>query len=185
MSPPTRSTPKRVGQGEEAAREGGEPRRRRLGQRAGQQRPARQRAHRRHVGQVHRQRLVPERLGIDVGEEMPALDQHVDRDRELAARRRREQRRIVAHAEHRAAARRRRKKRSISSNSVSAAIAADRCLRGSQVARGRAQVATRVRADLGARIAAASLSSTPLTYLWPSVPPYALASSTASLITTR
>src|SRR5262249_32733971 len=32
---------------------------------------------------------------------------------------------------------------------------------------------------------ATSLSSTPFTYLWPSVPPYSLASSTASLITTR
>ena len=35
------------------------------------------------------------------------------------------------------------------------------------------------------RRSAAALSSTPFTYLWPSVPPNALVSSTASLITTR
>ena len=40
------------------------------------------------------------------------------------------------------------------------------------------------RASFG-RSSAAHLSSTPFTYLWPSVPPKALASSTASLMVTR
>lgn len=45
--------------------------------------------------------------------------------------------------------------------------------------------AARWAATSAGRSAAAALSSTPLTYLWPSVPPKALASSTASLIATR
>ena len=90
-----------VGQGEEAPGEGGKPNRVGLRQGPGEQRPARQGPHRRHVGQVHRQRLVPERLGIDVGKKMPSADQHVDRCGELAAWRGCEQGRIVAHSEHR------------------------------------------------------------------------------------
>ena len=91
VSPPTSSTPMRVGEREEAARECREPALVGVGQRAGEQRPARRRAHRRHVGQIHRERLVAERLGIGAGEEMPALDQHVDRDRDLASGRRAQQ----------------------------------------------------------------------------------------------
>ena len=113
----------RVGQREEAARERREPDGVVVGQRAGEQRPARRRAHRRHVGQVDRERLVAELLRIDVGEEMPAVDQHVDGHRELAARRGREQRRVVADAQmHRAARGGREKNRAISSNSFTAGL---------------------------------------------------------------
>ncbi len=70
-----------------------------VGQRAGQQRPARRRAHRGHVRQVHRQRLVAERCRIHVRQEVPAFDQHVHRQRELHARRRRHHRRVVADAD--------------------------------------------------------------------------------------
>ncbi len=86
----------RVGKRVEAARERGEPGRVTVGQRAGEERPSRGRAHRRHVGQIHRERLVAELFRIRVGEEMAAADQHVDGDRELAGRRRREERGVVA-----------------------------------------------------------------------------------------
>ena len=80
----------------EAARERREPGGVAVGQRAGEQRPFRRRAHRRHVGKVHRERLVAEVFRVGVGEEMAPAHQHVDRHRELAGRRRREERRIVA-----------------------------------------------------------------------------------------
>ena len=71
-----------------------------LRQRQRQREGERPRAHRRQVGQVDRQRLVPERLGVDVVEDMPAADQHVGGDRQaLAACRRAEQRAIVADPE--------------------------------------------------------------------------------------
>ncbi len=79
VSPPTRSTPCAIGQREEAPRERAEPAASADRQRPGQQRPARRRAHRRHVGQVDRERLVAERFGFGAGEKMAALDQHVDR----------------------------------------------------------------------------------------------------------
>ena len=47
-----------------------------------------------------------------------------------------------------------------------------------------AQRAARAAATSTARSSPAALSSTPFTYLWPSVPPKLFASSTASLIAT-
>ncbi len=88
----------RIGKREKSARERGQPAGVAVGQRPGQQRPPGRRAHRRDVGEVHGQRLVPERLGIDVGQEVPARDQHVHRHRQLLPRRRHEERRIVADA---------------------------------------------------------------------------------------
>ena len=55
------------------------------------------------VAQVHRQRFVAQRLGVDVGEKVPAFDQQVGRDGELHARARRQQGAVVAHAQRRAA----------------------------------------------------------------------------------
>ena len=91
----------RVGKREETARERCNPSRIGVRQGTREQRPARGGAHRRHVGQVDCKRLVPESFGIDIGKKVSSRDQHVHRDRQLAARCRREQRRIVAHAEHR------------------------------------------------------------------------------------
>ena len=55
----------------------------------------------RQVRQVHGQRLVPEPHRRDGGQEMPALDQHVARHRELlACGQRCEQRAVVTDAEH-------------------------------------------------------------------------------------
>ena len=56
-------------------------------QRAGEQRPARPRAHRREVRKVHGEHLVPERFGIGIGEEVARLDHHVDGQHELVIRR--------------------------------------------------------------------------------------------------
>src|SRR6266508_2175525 len=86
----------RIGQREEAARERANPRRIGVRQRTRKQRPARVRAHGRHVGQVHCKRLVPECRGVDDRKKMRSRDQHVHRYGQLAARRRREQRRVVA-----------------------------------------------------------------------------------------
>ena len=68
----------------EAAREGRQPSFVDVRQRTGEKRPPGLGTHRRHVGKIHCERLVAKLLRIDVGEEMPACDQHVDRNRELA-----------------------------------------------------------------------------------------------------
>jgi len=70
------------------------------------------------VGQVDRQRLVPQRFGIDIGEEVATADEHVDGGHDLRARGGHEQRGVVPHAERdgfRSGGRW--KNRSISSNS--------------------------------------------------------------------
>ena len=102
MSPPIEIDAVLVRQRDEPARERGEPGRRRPTAAHRQQRPARRRAHRRQIRQVDRQRLVAERLGFGVREEMAALDEHVDRHGEFAAGRWRDERRIVADADARA-----------------------------------------------------------------------------------
>ena len=89
-----------VGDREEAARKGLEPCQIGARQRTGKERPARTGAHRRHVGKVHGQGLVPERFRVDVREKMRSGDHHVDRHRELASGGGRNQRRIVADTEH-------------------------------------------------------------------------------------
>ena len=89
---------------------------------------------------------------------------------------------IVAAVERRASAR-----GAVAAAHASSAAArepAPRIARGRGIALSGAAFA-RARGDLGGAHVAASLSSTPLTNLWPSVPPYDFASSTASLITTR
>ena len=82
-----------LGQSAKTRGERGEPVVVGVGQRAGQQRPTRRRAHRREIRQVDRQRLVAKPLGIGAGEEVPAFHQHVDRQHELRARRRARSRR--------------------------------------------------------------------------------------------
>jgi hypothetical protein len=59
------------------------------------------RAHRGEVRQIHRERLVAERVWIDIGEEVAAFDQHVRRNGELMAGGRRDERAVVADAERR------------------------------------------------------------------------------------
>jgi hypothetical protein len=83
VSPPIRSMPNSVGAGEEAAGEGGDPRFIGVRQGGGQRRPARPRAHRRHVGDIHREGLPAEVRGVGVGQEMRALHQHVGGDHQF------------------------------------------------------------------------------------------------------
>ena len=79
-----------------------QPRFIRLGQRNRQHSPARRGAHRRHVRQIHRQRLVPEQERVGIGQKMRAAYQHVRGHREHVALTRLQQRGVVAHAEQRA-----------------------------------------------------------------------------------
>ena len=81
VSPPTSIDAVRVREREKAARERLEPAAVASGSAPASSAQRGRRAHRRDVGEIHRERLVPERLGIGAGEEMPALDQHVDRQR--------------------------------------------------------------------------------------------------------
>ena len=133
-----------IRQREKTARERRQPGFVDRGQRTRQQRPARRRAHRRQIRQVDRQRLVAERLGFRPGEKMAALDEHVDRRGDFETGRWRDQRRIVADAEHGVARR-------------APEVPLDELEFGQPAS--------------AARAVAASLSSTPLTYLCPSVPP--------------
>jgi hypothetical protein len=87
-----------VGEREEPFAEGGEPRFVRFRQRERQRERLRLRAHRGEVRQIHRERFMAERFGIDIGEEMAAFHQHVRRYRQHFARTRREQRAVVADA---------------------------------------------------------------------------------------
>ena len=93
----------RVGQRQQAlgkcAHPGGVGTRQRQRQREGQ-RPC---AAGREVAEVDGERLVAQAQRIHVGEEVPALDQHVAGHRELHARHGREQRAVVAHARRGAA----------------------------------------------------------------------------------
>ena len=91
------------GEREEALRESVQPRFVRGRQRKGERRPARRSAHRRHVGKVHRERLVAELARVRPGAEMASFQQQVGGHREFHARRRPQQRRVVAHAQHSAA----------------------------------------------------------------------------------
>ena len=75
-----------VGTGEETAREGGDPGLVRARQREREKGPARGGTHRGEVGDVHRQRLPAQVLGVGVGEEVRARHQHVGGDGELHAR---------------------------------------------------------------------------------------------------
>ena len=72
-------------------------------QRERERRPARLRAHRGHVREIHRERLVAEAFGIGAAKEMPAFDEHVGRYRELLSGPRLHERGVVADAELRPA----------------------------------------------------------------------------------
>ncbi len=88
-----------LGQRQQAAGEGREERLVGRGQGQRQREGERPGAACGQVAQVHRQRLVPQALGRDGRDEVPALDQHVARDRERHARCDREQGAVVADAE--------------------------------------------------------------------------------------
>ena len=119
--------------------------------------------------------LWPSVSGSAPAKEVPALDQHVDRQHELAARASgATTRRVVADADaHRRVARR---PREVARDQLELAVrspevaSAGRPIGPRRSAGARAALAAQ-RRDLAARTLAASLSSTPLTYLWPSVPP--------------
>ena len=68
-------------------------------QRQAQHAADRARAHGGQVGQVHGQRFMPQRTGIDVGKEMPPFQQQVGAGGDLLASRRGKQRAVVAHAQ--------------------------------------------------------------------------------------
>ncbi len=129
-------------------------------------------AHRGEIAEIHRQAFVPQCLGIDIGKEMPPFDQHVGRDGQRAADLK--QGAIVADAQQRAAHRRIGTAREATSDEFEFTHRAGDAVRLQP--RGLNSVA---------RKRAATLSSTPLTYLNPSVPPKDLVNSTASLMTTR
>src|SRR5689334_10315431 len=106
---------------------------------------------------------------------MSPSDEHVDRYGELASRRRRKQRCVISDSPmHRCRSRRSREESRDRLELVHAPIIGQRPSAGLE-----ADSTSVPRSD------GASLSSTPLTNLYPSVPPYALASSIDSLITTR
>jgi hypothetical protein len=150
---------------EEAAREGREERRVAVGKRAGEQREARTRAHRRHVRQVDRERLVAEALRIGAGQEVPALHQHVDRRHEFEGRVDAQHRTVVAHPHPHVRIARRAPEETIDQRELVHG-GLRRELGGQDGASPR-----RAAAISAPRAVIASLSSTPFTYRWPSVPP--------------
>ena len=160
----------RIGQREQPARERREPGVVVVGQRPGEQRPTRARAHRRDVGQVHREDLVAEALGIGAGEEMAALDHHVDREHQLVPGRGRDHRRVVADADTHGGIARRPREMARDQRELAAGTCAAPLLQPHAAVQPRPR--SRVRAAIsGARTVGGVRSSTPLTNLWPSVPP--------------
>ena len=177
-------------------------------QRQAQHAADRARAHGGQVGQVHGQRFMPQRTGIDVGKEMPPFQQQVGAGGDLLASRRGKQRAVVAHAQQAGG----RRPREIARDQIEFGRHGDSAVRplrtvvdfnAAATARsGPAGARARLPGDAArragpaqrrccaaawtscARTSAASLSSTPLTNLKPSVPPKDLASSTASLMAT-
>ncbi len=67
-----------------------------VGQRQAQHAANRARAHGSQVGQIHRQRLVAQRFGINIGKEMPAFQQQIRAGGHLFTGRNRKQRAVVA-----------------------------------------------------------------------------------------
>ncbi len=143
------------GQGVEALGELGEPGLVGRRQRDRQRRPARRGARRRHVGKIHRQRLVPEQARVGAALEVAALQQHVGRHRQRGAGLGHEQRGVVAHAEQRVA----RGPREVALDDLE--LGRHR----------RPQAGCFLRPTSSGRSPPASFSSTPLTNLWPPVPP--------------
>ena len=165
VSPPISSTSYCARERVEAEHECSEPCGIGRWQRAGEQHEARQRTHRREVGQVDGERLVAERPRIGVREEMPALDEHVDRHDVFHAGRRRDDGAVVADADaHVGVARR------------AAEVALDQLELIHRAPSRRISVGAQHRRELVEHA---------VDELWPSVPPYAFASSTASSMTTR
>ena len=175
---------------EEAAGESFQPVGRRFRQGECKRCPARLCAHRRHVRDIHREGLPAQRFRIGVCQEMRALNQQVGRYHQFLPGRRHDQCAVVADAKHRVARR-----------------ALEEMIDQFKFGRHENLFATEdteiteekqggflcalcvlcgylVLASPG-RSTPASLSSTPLTNLWPSVPPKVFASSMASLMITR
>jgi hypothetical protein len=155
------------GAGEEAFGEGGDP-----GFIDRRQAPASvtQRgcgAHCGEVGEIDGERLPAEVPRVGVGQEMGAGDQHVGGHGQLLAGRRLQQGAVVAGAED-------------GRGGGPGEVLVDQ-----REFAGIGLLALLAAATSSGRSTAATLSSTPLTYLWPSVPPKALVSSMASLMMTR
>src|SRR6185503_10203506 len=127
--------------------------------------------HRRHVREIHRERLVAEVLGIDLGEEVRSRNHGVGRDGEIHAVGHVEERAIVAYPEDRVRGGAREMPRDEIEFAVRFRHGLAPFLRGA--------------ATSSARTFFASRSSTPFTYLCPSVPPKRFPSSIASLIVAR
>ena len=72
------------------------------GQRERERRPPRRRAHRREVGEIHRERLVAERARLGIGQEVAPFDQHVAGHGEVEPGVGAQQRAVVADPEQRA-----------------------------------------------------------------------------------
>ena len=90
-----------LGAGEKAVGKGGNPRFVGLWQTTGEQHPARPGAHRRQIGQIHRQRFPAELEGIGVRQEVRAGDEHVGRNCQFHAGGGRQQGAIVTGSKHR------------------------------------------------------------------------------------
>src|SRR6185503_9992457 len=171
---------------EKAAREAFQPGFVRRGERQRERGPAWRGAHSRHIREIDRQRLVAELARIRAGAEMRAFEQQVGGNREFHSRTRPQQRRVVADAERDAA------RAPVNGPHLARCafvVLADQFkFRRQASRRGRSlsssYIACRTRAISSARSSTASFSSTPLTNLWPSVPPKLLPSSIASLSTT-
>ena len=112
MSPPASGQPIGGGVGAEAGGEGFQPVLAPVArQRERQEKAERPRALGGEIGEVHPKRLLRDRVGRIVGEEMHARDQRVGRQHEVVAGRRLEQRGVVAKPEGRGAGERREKAR--------------------------------------------------------------------------
>src|SRR5690606_17377993 len=152
-----------VGEREEPFGEGREPGFVRLAQRDGEHEPARRRAACGEIGEVHRERLVPEAAGIGAGEEVAPLEEHVGGEDELASGRRCDPGAVVADALERPP----RRAREVPPDELELV-----------------QLPRLAFATSSGRGAAATRSGTPFTKRWPSLAPKLLPSSTASLMTT-
>jgi len=105
---------------------------------------------------------VPEPLGIGPGEEVPALDHHVDGEHELVAGRHAQHRRVVAHAHDDAGIARRPVEEPLDQLEFAEFGHCARAGRHAGASARARPTRPRVR-DLGSRSRAASLSSTPFT----------------------
>jgi len=89
-----------VGQRKQALGKGAEPRVAGLGQGQGQREAEWARAHGGQIAEVHRQRLVAQRLRVNASKKMPALDQHVGGHGQLMSGPGLQQCAVIADAQH-------------------------------------------------------------------------------------